>query len=242
MNKKAQTLSYILYLIIALLVVFIAVKVYYNSGNYFKSNADLIPNFNDSVQKVSGIEIIRYDIVKDALQYYDSGYRWQAFPGTLSLDEKDLSYVDAHNVFVNYYIKATRKSLTVKIDNSNDYVIFESVKQGPPSGTTNSNLFNFVANKINPPIQTSGGDVVAYLYTNGNYSGWYDVNVNHALSYYPSSGKENRDEAILAWNDELIKQADNWRDSVLNIPVTLAYTDTSTKAVKTILVCPIPIF
>ncbi len=108
-NKGEFQITYLITGIIALLVLAI---IFYFIYSFFIGGpilfANLLPEFGSTKKGVEGIEIFRYNIQKDIMEYYN-GQKGVSFK-KLSLGEKTFSYEEIHAAFRNYYHFPTNPS------------------------------------------------------------------------------------------------------------------------------------
>ena len=74
---------------------------------------DFLPDFNRTAAKVDNIEILRYDIIKGEVNYYD-GTNWNSF-SEVSLRDKTAKYENAKRDFEKFYYESKRESGTIEI-------------------------------------------------------------------------------------------------------------------------------
>ena len=105
MNRRGLGLIEILGIIaIAIIVLFIVFsflgKVGIISSNFFS----IIPDFYPGTPGVKDVQILRYLIDKNTVEYYD-GIKWNSFnkQGAAELGDKKVSYKDVTDQFYNYF-------------------------------------------------------------------------------------------------------------------------------------------
>ncbi len=117
MNTKGDIrISYLIGGIVAIFVLFV---VGFGAYSFFSGKAipffDFLPGFNRTVERVSGIEILRYDIIDEKVQYYDKAY-WRDFEGEVFLGDKRVKYGDVKRDFERFYYESKRENNLIEIE------------------------------------------------------------------------------------------------------------------------------
>jgi len=123
-DKKGVAVGYLIAAIVAFFVLFVVLFGGLGGPSGLKSVSDRIlnffPTFGGGEVSVEGVNILRYDIAEDKVQYYD-GERWVDFEkqGEIKLRNKKLNYVDVRGEYKNYWYGGERsapKSLDLSTD------------------------------------------------------------------------------------------------------------------------------
>lgn len=231
MNKKATsaeqgvTLATILGAIVLVIALIAASYFIWKYAIPFYNN---LPDFNETATQVSGVEILRYDVQNDAVQYYSPATenrdsKWTNFRGRVSLDEKNISYDTVLSSFRSYYFFGSRTSNSMKLNEQ--YAVEFNIEQ-----------YSGKDWKV--------GDVMITIISNGQVQGFFILSLSSDSFGYPSpyviakSDAEKLMQSHADWASTIKSQATAWRDSVLKNPISISYNDNVDGQSKQIQVCP----
>ena len=113
-------------LIIGVVAVFVLFVVGFGIYSFFSGTAipffNFLPSFNRTVEKVEGIEILRYDIITGKVNYYDKT-NWNNLEGEVFLGDKKVKQVDIKSDFESFYY-GKRENNTMEIEQGFTLVSF----------------------------------------------------------------------------------------------------------------------
>lgn len=117
MKRAEMTVSTLMKIIILVFLLFLL--AFFIGGDSFSGQfsriKNFLPNYNSSESVKPGIELIRYDLAQNNIQWYD-GDSWFAFGnGEAVLGKKRVSEPTAKNEFIKYYYETPRQKLPLEI-------------------------------------------------------------------------------------------------------------------------------
>lgn len=211
MNKKGQEESTgnIVKAVIAafvLVIVILGIWMFYSGKLPFFEG---LPGFNQTKQGVADLEIFRYQILNDNLQYYD---------GTTWVDFKAGQTIEVNGK---------------KIEESsiNDDIIFNYIGQKNYDLLANGVVIVSSASYIDGTVSIPGGNVVIgvkgypALYLKLDSNDVFKLDAGELKKVENSEFENNNFPYFLKPGSDVIKNIMVWRDSLINSPVTIGYTD-----------------
>ncbi|MBI2632233.1 hypothetical protein HYW75_04470 [Candidatus Pacearchaeota archaeon] len=225
-KKGEMSLPVILSMIVAIFVlVLVGIFIYDVGTGKAIPFAKYLPDFMTKKDKVEGMEILRYQIIEDKVQYYD-GTNWLDFKdGKVELEEKILTQSEVTEDFIKYYFYNKRENndhLFVFLINRNPELDKDKgsllIKNGDVTVVIKENKEQFVLDNKNE----------VYIVRRSE-----DVNVEHIIldngdeiDVVVSSGggfKLERVDSSAGLYNTIKDRAMAWRDSVLKKPIEIGF-------------------
>ncbi|MBI2451657.1 hypothetical protein HYV50_01100 [Candidatus Pacearchaeota archaeon] len=240
MNKKAQEDSrtsifpiLLVVFLLAVLIIFLGIK----GSDILDRLKNFIPGFRPQNATTESIEIIRYDIENNNMQYYD-GLSWLDFQNEISLENKKLNHNSLIADFSDNYYGKTRQKERVSISQETLKEFYKNNYNSLP--VLDAYIFNMVQYTSDSPKDFSKrGDVYAILISKIGFGkddnkiyGELTLNANNELKIRTI----NNDLSSLMLYFSRIQQTSElykatvpkmaeWRDSVLKKPIKINYKE-----------------
>lgn len=198
---------------IVLIAVFILLVVGYFAVSFYTGNAipfaKYLPDFGLNKDKVKGIEILRYSIVDDNVQYYD-GVRWIDFQGNAELEDKTVNYDQIKLSFIRIFDYSSFDNKKTDMDSKGSYVLYGSL-YGRYYELKNSDVVMRLFVKV------PGENPYVGLYALGMKNDWrFYSQVQGKILWIFYYDKKIRTSEIINKENELKSEAISLRDIAIN--------------------------
>ncbi len=216
MNKKGQEADskgigpIIAAVVAAVVLVIVAIALYNFFSGGGASYLTNLPGFNNTKPLVVDLEMLRYSIANDNVQFYD-GTTWRDFEkqGAVEMNGKKVNYLETKNSFTGDYfqsktLREKNPMITVKdaSGNTQQIKLILTPQSGPGGGVA------IIINGVGDYLLTINNGVEVW-----KVSGWIFVSAE-----YSPIDKSLTDTEKLA-----IEKAIEWRDSILAKPIAITY-------------------
>lgn len=245
-------------LVLAIVITGFVLVMIYGPGAFYK----YLPDFGNKTMIVKDVEKLRYDILKDKVQYYD-GDKWRDFKGSeVTLNDKEIGYDWIRQTFVEYYFDSSREKKELVTDSKEGQFITidKSLLQKDDVIEGNKAKTGDVVIELQGQRESFNGYIGIYLLSADNKLEFYPAqkipytNVDASVEgekgrflsrlgiwarnlVYKSKTKDIRSVETKNKNEAIKNLAIDWRDSVLKKPMTISYTKDGSDAPESMRVC-----
>jgi len=263
MNKRGEeessnTGAIIAAVIAAVVLVLVIIGLYLWFSGSGLPFASYLPGFNQTKPPVVDMEILRYRILQDKVQYYD-GIKWNDF--------KDQGSVEMNGKTIYYYSRPDKNYQGIKLELLHNF-ISKSSRDPWPGQAVLLSAPKIASEKIAEPLPTwyRADDWVAYGLVNawdavfadsypidkggdmrlavksgllGPVVDIYVIHIDNSARklVYKANGQFDKEESVLApGHINLMNEAIAWRDSFLDKPTKVTYFDANNEP-QVIYVC-----
>lgn len=228
-NKKGAGVEVITILAVVIAVLAIVGLGYYlqYSGNT-KFLENILPNFGTEKPIIESIEVIRYDLYEDRVEYFD-GEQWIAFTkGEKIFENKVVKEEGLKSDFRDnyYYDPKIRESFAINIPDFGNlkFISFSKVNE-------QAEYIAWYERRHTPLLMKLGDPFFVSRDQTGNTLGYYYI-IDQKLYFSKTSGAQSEDTQVVDSpnSQKLITSFLIWRDSILKKPIEIHYFDKSGNA------------
>src|SRR3989338_619137 len=213
MNKKAQGMAIgklLGWIIAAVILVLVGMFIYYFYSGTANPFFQFLPNFGGQ-KAVEGVQVLRYDIVNDKVEYYD-GNKWIDFKqGAAELESKKVNYADALKNFQDYFYQSRNAESSKTLSDGTKITILgiERIRSGSDEIIVYPGYV-----KMSLP-----NNEISYLRLDDSI---------YSLGKVPLSSEQSA----------TIKDfGSSWRDGVLKMPIVIDYVNVQTGGTESVSIC-----